>query len=171
MNYMSGIGMLTMEGNRKFKFLLDEKYHESQPRISPDGRLMVYTSNESGKEEIYVRPFPDMDGHWQISTTGGNNPLWSPDSREIFYRNGNAVIAVSVKTSPALIFETPRTLFQGTYVSSINSPGIGDFTSWDISPVSERFLMIKGSSAGGGTRKINIVLNWIDELKQQVPVK
>ena len=135
LNYMSGIGMLSMEGDRKFKFLLDEKYHESNPRISPDGRWMAYTSNESGKEEIYVRPFPDVNaGRWQISTSGGNNPLWSRDGREIFYRNGNAVMAVSVKTSPAFIFETPRTLFQGTYVRSVNSPGSRDFGTWDISP-------------------------------------
>ena len=171
LSYMSGIGMLSMEGNRKFKFLLDEKYHESQPRISSDGRWMAYTSNESGKEEIYVRSFPDMDGHWQISTGGGNNPLWSPDGREIFYRNGNAVITVPVKISPTFIFETPRTLFQGTYVSSVNSPASRDFGTWDISPDGRRFLMLRGSSAGSGPRKINIVLNWFEELKQRVPTK
>jgi serine/threonine-protein kinase len=169
---MSGIGMLSMEGNREFKFLLDEKYHESQPRISPDGRWMAYTSNESGKEEIYVRPFPDVnDGRWQISTSGGNNPLWSRDGREIFYRNGNAVIAVSVKTLPTFIFETPRTLFQGTYVSSVNIPGSTDFGTWDISPDGQRFLMLRGSSAVSSPRKINIVLNWFEELKQRVPEK
>jgi serine/threonine-protein kinase len=171
MDYMSGIGMLSMEGNRQFKFLLDEKFHESQPRISPDGRWMAYTSNESGREEIYVRPFPDMDGRWQISTSGGNNPLWSRYGRELFYRNGNAVIAVSVKTSPAFILEASRTLFQGTYIRSVNSPGISDFGTWDISPKDQRFLMLRESSAGSGPRKINIVLNWFEELKQRVPKK
>jgi eukaryotic-like serine/threonine-protein kinase len=176
LDYMSGIGMLSMEGNRKFKFLLDEKYHESQPRISPDGRWMAYASNESGKEEIYVRPFPDVNaGRWQISTSGGNNPLWPRDGREILYRNGNAVIAVSVKTSPTFIFETRRTLFQGTYVSSVNRPGSRDFGTWDISPDGKRFLMMKepasAESASKGPRKINIVLNWRKELKQKVPVK
>jgi eukaryotic-like serine/threonine-protein kinase len=171
-DYMSGIGMLLMEGNRKFKFLLDEKYHESQPRISPDGRWMAYTSNESGKEEIYVRPFPDVnDGRWQISTSGGNNPLWSRDGREIFYRNGNAVMAVSVKISPTFNFETPRILFQGTYVRSVNSPGSRDFGTWDISPDSRRFLMLREPSTGSGGRKINIVVNWLEELKQWVPTK
>jgi eukaryotic-like serine/threonine-protein kinase len=171
LDYMSGIGMLSMEGDRRFKFLLDEKYHESQPRISPDGRWMAYTSNESGKEDIYVRPFPDMNGRWQISTSGGNNPLWSRDGREIFYRNGNAVMAVSVKTSPTFIFETSRTLFQGTYVSSVNSPASRDFGTWDISPDGQRFLMLRESSAGSGPRKINIVVNWLEELKQRVPTK
>jgi hypothetical protein len=89
--------------------------------------------------------------------------------------NGNAVIAVSVKTSPTFIFETPRTLFQGTYVSSANSPGSRDFGTWDISPDGKQFLMIKeptsAESASRGARKINIVLNWIEELKQKMPVK
>jgi serine/threonine-protein kinase len=167
---MSGIGMLSMEGDRKPKFLLDEKYHESQPRISPDGRWMAYTSNESGRDEIYVRPFPDVNagGRWQISTNGGDSPLWSRGGREIFYRDGNAVIAVSVKTSPTFILEDSRTLFQDTYVASVNFPG-GEFSTWDI--YGEKFLMMKESSAGGLPRKVNIVLNWLEELKQRVPVK
>ena len=173
--YMSGIGILSMEGDRKSKFLLDEGYHESHPRISPDGRWMAYTSNEKKREEVYVRPFPDVNegGRWQISTSGGDGPLWSPDGREIFYRNGHAVIAVSVKTSPTFILEASRTLFQGTYVAAINSPG-GEFATWDIHPDGKRFLMIKESSAGGAggfPRKINIVLNWLEELKRQVPAK
>ena len=164
-----------MEGDRKSKFLLDEGYHESHPRISPDGRWMAYTSNEKKREEVYVRPFPDVNegGRWQISTSGGDGPLWSPDGREIFYRNGHAVIAVSVKTSPTFILEASRTLFQGTYVAAINSPG-GEFATWDIHPDGKRFLMIKESSAGGAggfPRKINIVLNWLEELKRQVPAK
>jgi hypothetical protein len=132
---------------------------------------MAYTSNESGKEEIYVRSFPDMNGRLRISTSGGNNPLWSPDGREIFYRNGNEVLAVSIKTSPAFIFETPRTLFQGTYVRSVNSPGSRDFVTWDISPDGGKFLMMKESSAGSGPCKINIILNWFEELKDRVPVE
>jgi Tol biopolymer transport system component len=172
MDYMSGIGMLSMEGDRRFKFLLDEKYKESQPRISHDGRWMAYTSIESGSEEIYIRPFPDVYAERRkISVSGGDSPLWSPDGREIFYRNGNAVIAVSAKTSPTFIFETPRTLFQGTYVSSVNSAGSRDSTTWDISPDGKKFLMMKQSSAGEGLRKILIVLNWLEELKKRAPGK
>ena len=80
-------------------------------------------------------------------------------------------MAVSVKISPTFIFETPRTLFQGTYVSSVNSPGSRDFGTWDISPDGQRFLMLRGSSAVSSPRKINIVLNWLEELKQLVPTK
>jgi hypothetical protein len=170
-NYMSGIGMLSMEGDRKFKFLLDEKHQEAQPRMSADGRYMAYASSESGTEEIYVRSFPDMIGFWQISTSGGNNALWSPDGRELFYRTGDAVIAVPVKTSIAFDFETPRTLFQGTYVRSVNNPDSRDFGTWDIHPVTRKFLMLRQSSGGSGPRKINIAVNWTEELKQLAPQK
>jgi Tol biopolymer transport system component len=113
------IGMLSMEGDRKFKPLLNEKYQEAQPQISPDGRWMVYTSDESGQNQIYVRPFPEVNsGRWQISTSGGDSPLWSSDGREIFYRNGDAIMGTSVKTVPTFSLETPRILFRGTYVQS-----------------------------------------------------
>jgi hypothetical protein len=118
-----------------------------------------------------VLSFPDINGRWQISTSGGNNPLWSRDGREIFYRNGNAVIAVSVETLPAFIFETPRTLFERTYVRIVNSPWNGDLGTWDISPRTQKFLMLRKSSGGSGPRKINIVLNWLEELKKRAPGK
>jgi Tol biopolymer transport system component len=170
------IAMLSMEGDRKPKLLLNEKYHEAQPQISSDGRWMAYTSNESGQNQIYVRPFPEVNsGRWQISTSGGDSSLWSRDGRELFYRNGDAVMAVSVKTSPAFSRETPRVLFRGMYVSSVFMANNYDFATWDISPDGKRFLMMKeaGSNASeaGAPRRINIVLNWFEELKQRVPVK
>jgi dipeptidyl aminopeptidase/acylaminoacyl peptidase len=165
------IGMLSMEGDRKYKSLLNEKYHEAQPQISPDSRWMVYTSNESGQNQIYVRPFPEVNaGRWQISTSGGDSPLWSRDGQEIFYRNGDAVMAVSVKIAPTFGLETAKMLFRGTYVSNVFSSENWDYATWDISPDGKRFLMMKeaGSSAGG-PRKINIILNWFEELKEHVP--
>jgi Tol biopolymer transport system component len=168
------IDALPLEGNRKLSTLLKEKYQDRQPHISPDGRWMVYVSNESGKNEIYVRPFPDVDkGKWQISVGvgGGEAPLWSPDGRELFYRNGDSVMAVAVETGQTFKCGKPEPLFRGTYTSSY----LQDLRPWDISPDGKRFLMMKeaGSpaSAALGPRKINIVLNWFEELKQKVPVK
>jgi serine/threonine-protein kinase len=170
------IGMLSMEGDCKFKSLLKEKHWEAQPQISPDGRWMVYTSDESGQNQIFVRPFPEVNsGRWQISTSGGDGPLWSRDGREIFYRNGDVVMAVLVKTAPTFSLKAPKILFRGTYVSNVFRVGNIGFVTWDISPDGKRFLMMKevGStaSAEAGPRKINIVLNWFEELKQRVPIK
>jgi serine/threonine-protein kinase len=167
------IGTLSMKGNHEWRPLLNQKYVESQPKISPGGKWMAYASDESGQSEIYVRPFPEVNkGKWQVSTSGGDTPLWSPDGRDLFYRNGDSAMAVSVETEPAFKAAKPETLFKGTY---IRMAGLGDRQPWDISPDGKRFLMIKEpqstASAGGGQRKINIVVNWFEELKQRVPVK
>jgi serine/threonine protein kinase len=169
------IGMLSIEGNHSRKTLLQEAKVENQPQISPNGRWMAYNSDESGKTEIYVRTFPDVNkGRWQVSTSGGDSPLWSPDGRELFYLNGDAAMAVSLKTDPNFeIVGTPNALFRDTFVGSLPNNG----TPWDISPDGKRFLMIKppvwtgAAAAAPGPRKINIILNWFEELKQRVPLK
>jgi serine/threonine-protein kinase len=167
-NAGSDIGMMSMEGDRTRKTLLQEKYDELDPQISPDGRWMAYTSNESGKDEVYVRPFPDVDsgGRWHISTNGGNSPLWSPDGSELFYISGYSVMAVSVETEPTFKHETPKTLFVTT---------TDYFGGYDIHPDGKRFLMMKfaaapgDESADGSPPKIKVVLNWFEELKEKVP--
>jgi serine/threonine protein kinase len=168
------IGTLSMEGNRQRKPLLNQKYIEFQPKVSPDGKWMAYASNESGQLEIYVRPFPEVNsGRWQVSTSGGATPLWSPDGRELFYLNNNAAIRVSVETEPTFKAGKPETLFKGTYVELSTNDG----QPWDISPDGKRFLMMKPLAAtdalpaAGSPRKITVVVNWLEELKQRVPVK
>jgi len=167
------IGMLSMEGDRTRKPLLqDEKYSELRPQISPDGRWLAYMSNESGQNEIYVRPFPDVNkGRWQVSIGGGSSPLWSPNGRELFYLSNDSVMAVEVQTEPTFSLGTPKALFRSWYGGVFTSAG----EQWDISPDGKRFLMMKetgpAASAGGGPLKINIVLNWFEELKRRVPVK
>jgi Tol biopolymer transport system component len=120
-----------------------------------------------------VRPFPEVDkGKWQISTSSGNSPLWSPDGKELFYLSeDNAVMAVTIETKPALRFGTPKMLFRSVNVASVSGEG----HAWDIHPDGKRFLMLKppgaAPSGGAGPRKINIVLNWYEELRQRVPTK
>jgi serine/threonine protein kinase len=164
------IDALALEGDRKLRALLKEKYYQVAPKISPDGRWIAYASYESGKVEIYVRSFPEVNkGKWQVSTNGGNRPLWSPDpdGRELFYRNVDSVMAVAVQTEPTFKPGKTETLFRGTYAAE----------EWDISHDGKRFLMIKPPASTGaalaaaGPRKINIVLNWFEELKQRLPVK
>jgi serine/threonine-protein kinase len=165
------INAISMEGDHAKKQLLHEKPAEVEPRISRDGRWMAYSCNESGQFEVYVRPYPDVDGgKWQISTDGGVWPLWSPDGRELFYRNEDKYMGVTVKTEPIFSFEPPKVLFQGTYVIATTA----FLSNWDISPDGERFLMIKKAqptaSAETSPPKVNIVLNWFEELKERVPM-
>jgi eukaryotic-like serine/threonine-protein kinase len=163
----SHIGALSIEGDRKWKPLLQEKLYEAHPQISPNGRWMAYVSNESGKGEVYVRPFPEVGkGKWQVSTGGGADPLWSPDGRELFYRTLDSVFAVDVQTEPTFKNGKPKPLFQGAYFVDAGH-------TWDLGPDGKRFLMMKVSepTPAEAPRKINIVVNWTEELKQRVPIK
>jgi hypothetical protein len=174
--FVFDIGTLSMKGNREWRPLLNQKYNELHPRISPDGKWMAYPSDESGRYEIYVHAFPDVNkGRWQVSTSGGDTPLWSPDGRELFYQSDDAVMGVSAEAEPTFKAGKPETLFRGTYVRFPTS--VYDTQPWDIHPDGKRFLMLKPSSstraapAADVPRKINIVLNWLEELKRRVPVK
>ncbi len=171
------ISMLPMEGDQERKLLLQHEYSEAQPTISPDGQWMAYCSGEEEPNEltadVYIRPFPDIEkSKTKVSTDGGTTPLWSPDGKELYYLGlDNSVMVVDVKTEPTFSLGTPRKLFQSEYLPFSESAG----TPWDIHPDGDRFIMIKpplGATAtvATGPRKINIVLNWDEELKERVPV-
>ncbi len=131
--------------------------------FSPDGRWIVFTSNQSGQDEIYVKPYPSEGGMIQISMNGGREPLWARDGSELFYRNGDKMMVVSFQTEPTLKAGAPTLLFEGTYVYSPFSWA----SYYDISPDGERLLMIKQEEGEPG--QINVVLNWFEELKRLVP--
>ena len=164
----TGVVALSVEGEHARKTLFKERNISSnEPRVSGDGRWIAYASRESGRCEVYVRSFPEVDrGKWLVSTNGGHSPLWSPDGRELFYRSGDEVVSVRVETEPTFKPGKPTVLFRGAYVDLAGN----DITLWDISPDGKRFLMMKNAAAEA-PRKINIVVNWLEELKQRVPVK
>ncbi|MCZ6484226.1 MAG: hypothetical protein O6826_00835, partial [Acidobacteria bacterium] len=153
---------LSMEGERTSQPLFQSQFNETKARISPDGHWIAYESNESGRTEIYVRPFPNVEeGKWQISRDGGTEPVWAPRGQELFYRNGEAMMVVSIKTELTFTQGSPVVLFTGEYTTS------GAVVNYDISPDGQRFLMIK--EAEGSTGQINIVQNWFSELKRLLP--
>lgn len=143
---------------------LNEQYGEWTPKISPDGRLLAYVSDESGRSEVYVQSFPDRNLKIPISTEGGAEPLWSRDGRELFYRNGDKLMAVSLTTTPTVSAARPRMLFEGRY--ELSAPG---YTGYDIHPDGQRFVMIK-PVAESSKQQMNFVLNWSEELKRIVPL-
>jgi dipeptidyl aminopeptidase/acylaminoacyl peptidase len=173
-NLQGDISVLSMENDGTRKLVLEEKCSELQPQISPNGRWIAYVSDESGQHEIFVRPFPDVNkGKWQVSEGGGHSPLWSPDGRELFYRNGESVMVASVETESSFSFGSRKNLFRGAYVS--DNYGSVIVRSWDLHPDGKRFLMIKElpgdvTSEEASRQKFNVVVNWFEELKQRVPV-
>jgi serine/threonine-protein kinase len=144
---------------------LQTPFNEGVPVFSPDGRWLVYVSDESGRFEIYVQPYPGPGGKWQISTEGGTEPVWNRNGRELFYRSGDKMMAVDISTQPSFAAGKPKVLFTGQYL-----PTPGTLSNYDVSPDGQRFLMIKpGESTEAPPTQINVVLNWFEELKRRVP--
>jgi len=156
----SDIWVLRMS-DRKTQPFLRAPYEEMAPRFSPDGHWLAYWSDESGRREVYVQPYPGPGGKRQISTDGGQDPVWNPKGGELFYRNRGALIAVDVDTKSGFSAGKPRMLFEGPYLFG-----------FDASPDGQHFLMLKPvESQTSSITQINVVLNWFEELKKKAPVK
>ena len=163
----SALGTLAMDGERSSTPLLVTEFGEWNAELSSDGRWLAYQSDASGQSEIYVRPFPDVqEGLSQVSTDGGDQPLWGPDGRELFYQSSaGSLVVVSVETDPSFRPGNPEVLFEDDY-----RRGFG--RGYDISPDGQRFLMIKDTAPVDGTvveAQIVLVQNWFEELKARVP--
>ena len=140
-------------------------FTESVAQFSPDGRWLSYVSNESGRFEVYVQPFPGPGGKYLISTDGGTEATWNSNGREIFYRSGDKMMAVDITTHPSLSAGKPHMLFKGPYY-----PSPATATNYSVAPDGQRFLMLKSLDTAESTTQINVVLNWFEELKQRVPL-
>ena len=149
---------------RKAQPFLRTRFDEAVPRFSPDGRWLAYVSNESGRNEIYVQPYPGPGGKWQISTESGREPVWNRNGREVFYRSGDKMMAVEITTQPSFIMGKPRMLFEGRY-----RPTPATSPNYDVSPDGQRFLMLKPvEQEQAAPTQINVVLNWFEELKRRM---
>jgi len=164
------IVILPMEGEGEPEFIIGTEAGECCARFSPDDKWLAYVSNELGRQNVYVSPFPEPNVKWLISEEeeGGAQPVWSPDGKELFYRSGNRMMLVSIQTSEqALIRGKPEVLFEGSYVST--HAGSTGMQYYDVSPDGQRFLMMKEGDLAQQQGQINVVLNWFEELKRLVP--
>ena len=147
--------MMRLDADRTVSPLMVSEFTESNPAVSPDGRWIAYRSDESGRNEVYVQRFPEMGGRVQISTAGGTAPLWSSDSTELFYRQGEAMMAVAVDGSGAAFSAGPPVrLFEGRYLDDLAR-------NYDVAP-DGRFLMIKQADT---LKQIHVVVNWMEDLR------
>jgi len=155
------LGVLDLETQEAEPFVVAE-FMERSPTFSPDGRLVAYVSNASGRREIYVEPYPGPGPRVVISTEGGYDPVWSRDGGELFYRNGDQMMAVPVTRAPQFSSGVPEVLFEREFLADIyNSGG----HSYDVA-ADGRFLMIE---SGDTREELHIVLNWLEELEARVP--
>src|SRR5262249_48313074 len=147
--------------------LIQTPFIERNAEISPDGRFLAYESNESGRNEIYVRPFPEVErGRWQVSTGGGTQAAWARNGRELFYLDGsNRLTAVPVQTTSATFSAgNPIRLFDRAYTTPVG------FRTYDVSPDGQRFLMIKDDQNATAASMV-VVEHWSEELKARMPTK
>jgi len=163
--------MFPLSGDRKPVPLLQSAFNEMHGQISPDGKWLAYFSNETGRSEVYVQPFPQGTSKWQVSTNGGQYPRWRHDGRELFYMSrasGGKMMAVDVKSAGSA-FETgtPQELFEPAYVNLPHGSG-GPYHTYAVSPDGQRFLIPRPPSNDQQTTAtpIVVVLNWLEGLKK-----
>jgi serine/threonine-protein kinase len=147
---------ISIDGEHAIKPLIATEFDELNAAVSPDGRWVAFQSNLSGRMEIYVRPFPDVNaGQWTVSTGGGLKPAWGPDGRELFYISfDNKFMVVPLTTGASLAPGAPRVLFE---TSPYLAQGAG--RNYDVSRDGQRFVMIKNAAIDSGD-VINVTLNW-----------
>jgi Tol biopolymer transport system component len=152
--------------DRKALPFLRTPFNEGAARFSPDGHWLAYTSDESGRPEIYAQPYPGPGGKWQISTEGGTEPMWNRNQRELFYRNGDKMMAAEITTQPSVSASRPQVLFEKPYVRT-QFPNTLPY--YDVSRDGQRFVMVKEGEQVSAP--IEVVLNWTEELKRRVPTR
>jgi serine/threonine-protein kinase len=159
------LGTLSLEGETSLTPLLATEFAELNGEISPNGRFLAYQSNESGRSEIYVRPYPNVEaGRWQFSRDAGTQPLSARNGRELFYVDSQGqLMAVPVQTESTLEFGNAEIVLDSITVGG----RIG--RTYDVSPDGERFLMI--TEAGASDVELILVQNWGEELKRLVPTE
>ena len=161
----SDLHILSMDGEFTSQPLLQTEFIERSSALSPDGRWIAYVSDETGRNEVYVRPFPNIDDDKiPISSDGGDEPLWGPDGRELFFLHqvddDAEILMVSVTAEPNFFAGTPEVLFTGEYLFGGARP------NWDISPDGQRFLLMKQPVV---QTSIAFVNNWFEELNRLAP--
>ena len=163
------IGWLSLDGEPNPEVILDSQFRARHVVVSPDGQWMVFAGDDTGRYEVYVRPFPDVESaRWQVSTEGGTEPVWSPDGRELFYREGGAVMRVPINDGLPSTWGAPEVVYRGTY--RLETQGVYS-RYYDVSPDGQRFLMIQEAFVGGDETPADMIFveHWVEELVQVVP--
>jgi len=167
------VWVLPMQGDTKPTVFLESRFTLTYPEFSPDGKLIAYVSNESGTQEVYVQPYPGPGEKVRVSTSGGSEPLWSRNGRELFYRSqtteAQQYLSAAVTSVSPFRADTPRVMFENKAFDYDNTVPI---RSWDVSPDGQRFLLLRfAPQTDKPVTSMRLVLNWTEELKRRVPAR
>jgi serine/threonine-protein kinase len=155
----ANIGRVVLRQGATVEPLVDTRADEYGAALSPDGRFVAYQADESGTPEVFVRELAGFTGRWQVSNAGGEEPMWSPDGRSIFYRFNGRLMRVPVETHRTFTVGPPAQLFEGVF-NLRSDTGV----SYQPHPDGSRLLMTRPADALG-SGSIRIVTRWFDELK------
>jgi serine/threonine-protein kinase len=154
----------------KPELFLRSRFDERQPSFSPDGRWLAYSSNESGPDQVYVRAFPDKGGKWQISDSGGYQPVWSRNRRELLFRtDDNRIMAASYTVQGDSFAAGKPRAWSPKRLANVQLNGI-----YDLAPDGRRIaaLMPAGTpEAQQAQNQVVFLENFFDELQRRVPVR
>lgn len=158
------IWRLDLDGQPRATPVVQTPFNEHNSRLSPDGHWLAYTSNESGRDEIYVQAYSQGGARLTVTTSGGDQPVWAHDGRTLFFRSNSAVYAIDFVPGPQPSVSNARSLFPDRF----DNPQAGNHTGYDVFP-DGRLLMLQSSTDSANDRtKIVMVFNWLEELKQQL---
>jgi len=162
------LAVLSVDGKGLITPLIKQTSNQTNADLSPDGKWIAYQSNESGRDEVYVRSFPSVDaGRWQLSSSGGTRPVWARNGRELFYLDGTLrLVAVPVQTGVTFASGNPTTLFE------LPSTPTATARTYDVAP-DGRFLVIKfpQNDKSSNAPTLNVVLDWTAELERLTATK
>jgi len=159
----SDVWLLPLTSDRRPRPLIREKEDEFRAEISPGGRCLAFVSNRPGPLQVYVTSYPELKWRTQVSTDGGDEPRWARSGRELFYRFGSQLMAVSIDTGSCRP-SPPRPLdIAGDYI--FGAPTI----DYDVHPDGKQFVMIRPSQPDPPVTHINLLLNWFEVLKARLP--
>lgn len=148
------------KGDRKPVPYLHTYFRKSDPQFSPDGKWVAYVSNESGHYEVYIQAFPLSGGKWQVTNSGGTQPRWRADGRELFFLNNNRLWAVDIRTWPGRVeIGSPRDLFG--VVMYLGPPYV-----YDATRDGRRLLLTQPAKGSVGLEPMNVILDWQARLKK-----
>ena len=139
---------------------LEGSANKQTPQLSPDGRHVAYVSDQSGQYEVWICSFPSGEGQRRVSFNGGVQPRWRGDGKELFYVQGQTLMAQSVSTSPSLTIDVPK----GLFVIGASSPSQTNF-SYDVSADGERFVLAEQVEEESTT--VRVVQNWYEEFRDR----
>ena len=166
LNGSGGINVLALEGDGTPMELINSEALEQHAVVSPDGQWIGYVADGSGENEVYVRPFPDVEsGLAQLSSGGGWGPQWAPDGRALYFRNGVSLMRVAVTNGPPNTWGNAEPQFKDPYYFAAVFGVL-----YDIAPDGERFVMAQGSSDDVLHRELIVVERWSSELRELAPV-